>query len=295
MHRILVVDDEPQVRDLTSRALRKCDLRCDTAADGDEAMHRFELQAYDTVVTDLRMPRKHGHSLAVELLGKPSPPKVMVVTGLADPRLVRDLIGRGVEDVLHKPVDYDVLAMKVLAIAEKSARDAPRPSAVGLGAGPKSPAQILKSIEKSLVELTDIFDDSLAGVFEFDDELNEPPKSVSDFITRFGLQEEEDATIPKEVQEARAKERVRCHTSAVAVPVTRRFAPDGEPFRVAIRDVSESGIRLLHTRATNAKYLALSWNAEALPATELRVVAKLMRCKPLSPFYDIGGQFVMAD
>ncbi|MEM8865216.1 MAG: response regulator [Planctomycetota bacterium] len=291
--RTLVVDDEAPVRDLMSRALTRCDLSCDTAGDGDEAMGMFESNPYDVVVTDLRMPRKHGHTLAVELLGKPEPPQVMVVTGLAEPRLVRDLMSRGVEDVLHKPVNFDVLAMKVLALAEKGKRKnaAPAPQPVVAN----SPHNQLMVIEKSLVELTDIFRESLAGLFDFDQELSDVPPAVSEFITRFAQQEAADNTLPKEVLEARLRERVRCHGSAIAIPVTRRFAPCGEPCRVAIRDVSESGIRLLHTRATNSEYLGLSWSAETLPSARLQVVAKVARCRALSPFYDIGGQFVMAD
>ena len=67
MHRALVVDDEPQVRELTSRALARYRFQCDQACDGEEALEACNRVAYDAVVTDLRMPRRHGHSLAVEL------------------------------------------------------------------------------------------------------------------------------------------------------------------------------------------------------------------------------------
>lgn len=292
MYRILVVDDEPQVRDLTSRALRGYGLECDTAADGDEAMRRFEQSPYNAVVTDLRMPRRHGHALAVELLERPSPPKIIVVTGLAAPPLVQDLVSRGVDDIMQKPVNYNVLAAKVKMLAERAATQATQAAAPAAAPAPQTN---LNTIEKSLVELTDIFSESLEGLFDIEDELSDPPSSVSDFVTRFAEQERADPTTPREILEAREKQRVRCHSHAIAVPVTRRFDACGEPFKVAIRDVSESGIRLLHTRATNAKYLGLGWAAETLPAADLRVVAKVMRCKPLSPFYDIGGQFVLAD
>ncbi len=300
MFRTLVVDDEPQVRDLTNRALTQCDIPCDTAHDGEEAMALCENGDYDLVVTDLRMPKRHGHSLAVELLSRPNPPHVMVVTGLAEPRLVRDLMSRGVEDVLYKPVDFNVLAMKVLALSEKSSRsqDAsrsaqPMPNVTA----PPTEYQKLNLVEKSLSELTEIFEESLTGLFDFEEELNELPKSIDEFITRFAQQEggDSDGESSKSASSARAQERLRTEAVAVAVPVTRRFSPTGDPFRVAIRDVSEGGIRLLHTRATNAKYLALSWNADTLPSMQIQVVAKVMRCRPLSPFYDIGGQFVMSD
>lgn len=296
MFRTLIVDDEPLVRDLTSRVLRKHDLPCDTAADGDEAIDMFDRGEYGAVVTDLRMPQRNGHSLAVELLNRPSPPRVLVVTGLAEPRLIRDLIDRGVDDVIFKPVNYDVLAIKVASIAAKgpsTRKAAPPTKAKG---EQLSSHQLLCNIERSLVELTDIFYESLEPVFDFDTELDVPPSSMDDFIVRFAQREESELTLQQQHgHETRQTERVRCHAVVTARPVTRKFVVDGDPFMLAIRDVSEGGIRLLHTRATNAKYLALSWPAETSPAQRLVVVAKIRRCQPLGPFYDIGGEFVLAD
>lgn len=296
MFKTLVVDDEPKARELASAALERCDLACDTAGDGDEALAMYEAaakgpQPYQAVVTDLRMPRRHGHSLAVELLNRPSPPSMLVVTGLADPGLIRDLMSRGVEDVVHKPVNYDVLAMKVLALATKAERNQ-RLAAPNIAPADEA-GQQLNLIEKSLAELTDMFSDSLAGLFEFDKELNDTPKAVSDFIVRFGLMEDEST--PQEVIDARQNERIRTKSIVVAIPVTRRFSATDEPFRVPIRDLSMGGIRLLHTRATNSPFLALKWQAETIPGKTLTVVAKVTRCQPLSPFYDIGGEFVTSD
>ncbi|MEM6331511.1 MAG: response regulator, partial [Planctomycetota bacterium] len=232
MLRALVVDDEPQVRDLTSRALARCRFDCDTAADGQEALELCGANDYHVVLTDIRMPRRHGHALAVELLSRPDPPHVVVLTGLAEPRLVRDLLRRGVSDVICKPVDYAVLAMKVSAVAERqrlagqpppASGGAPSAQATGEPAEPEvSPYQMLHGIEKSLAELTGIFQDTLDGVFDFDpEELNDLPKSVGEFITRFAQQEigQGKTLAEKAAAEARAKTRVRCDGIATAVPV----------------------------------------------------------------------------
>jgi len=295
VYRTLVVDDEPQVRDLTQRALAQCQLQCDLAGDGDEAMRMFNQAPYDAVITDLKMPKRHGHSLATELLSRPKPPKLFVVTGLADARIVRDLVARGAEDVLHKPVNFDVLAMKVLALSEKNRREAEAAKPV---ASRTSTAEVqtqkLAVIERSLVELTTIFEDALRDLMREDVELSCPPKAVSDFIIRFA-QLEEAAIEAQGTHEKRQQERALCHATAVAVPVTRRYIPCGEPFKLAIRDVSEGGIRLLHTRATNAEFLALSWPCETMPSRNISVLIQVTRCQPLSPFYDIGGKFVLSD
>jgi len=118
-YRALVVDDEAQVRQLTMRALSRKGFQCELAANGAEALEMVESSRYDVVITDLRMPRHHGHALAVDLLARENPPAVVVLTGVAEPRLARDLLARGVADVLFKPTDYDFLAAKLETIARQ--------------------------------------------------------------------------------------------------------------------------------------------------------------------------------
>ena len=118
-YRVLVVDDDEAVRRLTVRALSGEGMVCDSAVDGDQACEMARATRYDVVVTDLRMPNRNGHALAVELLQTEPCPLVFVLTGVTEPRLVRDLLIRGVEDVFIKPVDYRVLAAKVTATLKR--------------------------------------------------------------------------------------------------------------------------------------------------------------------------------
>lgn len=126
----LIVDDEPAVRQLTLTALRQRCFACDEAEDGDQAMERVRQKKYDVIITDLRMPRRHGHSFVQEVLEAPAPrPLLIVVTGIAEPRLALDLIARGVDDILLKPVDFKVLAAKIEALCKRrAAGSAPPPT-----------------------------------------------------------------------------------------------------------------------------------------------------------------------
>ncbi|MEO1498818.1 MAG: response regulator [Planctomycetota bacterium] len=294
------MDDEPQVRELTLRALAAAGLACDDAENGAIALEKLRANPFDAVLTDLRMPERHGHALCNDLLAQPTPPQVMVLTALTDARLVRDLMGRGVYDVLQKPVRYDVLAQKVVAMLKCARpRTAPAPAAKPVAAKPAAmKTNFLKKVETTLQELTELFGERLDDVFDDYVELPDPPKAVREFIRRLA---EAEASMPDQngglipTHEARRKERATCFTTAVAVPVDRHWNRVCEPFKLAIRDVSESGLRMLHTRATNAKFVALTWRATQLPSMQFRVVCKVMRCQPCSPFYDIGGMFVMAD
>lgn len=297
---VLVVDDEQQVRELTCRALVRAGLDCDQAADGEQGFRMASGKQYDAVVTDLRMPQRHGHALCTDLLKLPTPPAVMVLTALADARLVRDLMGRGVMDVVQKPVQYDMLAMKVAMMADKSERQAAEAKVAKPKKKMSTKVNLLHQIETSLAEMTDLFGDRLDSVFDWPDELPDPPRAVRDCIRRLAESEVSDsvrATLDSDLMgnSGRKADRVTCCTDAVAVPVDKHWEPTCMPFKLALRDLSDSGARLLYTRATTAKYLALKWNATQLVAKQIRVVLEVTRVKPISPFYDIGGRFIMAD
>ena len=93
--------------------------QCELAADGDEAARLSAKSKFDVIVTDLKMPNKNGHTLALELLQREDRPLVVVYTGVIEPRLAKDLLARGVDDILYKPLDFSVLAAKVSALIER--------------------------------------------------------------------------------------------------------------------------------------------------------------------------------
>jgi DNA-binding response OmpR family regulator len=119
IYRALVVDDDTAVRKATVRALDQERFSCDAAASGDEAKRMLESNRYDVVVTDLQMPNGHGHALALEILALQDHPAVVILTGMLDPRLVKDLIGRGVDCVECKPVRYDLFVAKIKALLDR--------------------------------------------------------------------------------------------------------------------------------------------------------------------------------
>lgn len=124
--RALVVDDEAIVRQTVTLSLEREGFECDTAADGQEAYGLLNRHIYDLLVTDLRMPNKHGHALATEVLDGDSVPRIVVHTALQDPRLIKDLILRGVDDVVCKPTNYEVFAAKVRSLVVRDKRNRQR-------------------------------------------------------------------------------------------------------------------------------------------------------------------------
>lgn len=64
---VLVVDDEPNVREYLAQILRDADFNVLTAADGDKAMEIIRAEPPDFISLDLVMPKKSGHKLLFEL------------------------------------------------------------------------------------------------------------------------------------------------------------------------------------------------------------------------------------
>ena len=64
---ILVVDDEPDVRQYLATVLEDAGFNVLTAADGEEALRMIRAERPDFISLDLIMPRKSGHKLLVEL------------------------------------------------------------------------------------------------------------------------------------------------------------------------------------------------------------------------------------
>ncbi|QDT64094.1 HDOD domain-containing protein [Calycomorphotria hydatis] len=135
--RILIVDDEADVRELLSRALINNEFDCITAENGQQALDIINGNTIDIIITDICMPVMHGHSLITQLLGLPTlASQIIVLTGLQDPRLEADLYRRGVKAVFYKPADFERFAETIRRLFDQSEwRNSSDVGEVGLGGG----------------------------------------------------------------------------------------------------------------------------------------------------------------
>ena len=116
--RALVVDDDPIARKTVKFALEQEDFCCDLAVDGEDALRQLCDNTYDLVVTDLRMPNKHGYSVCTELLERRPRPVIVVHSSVDEPRLTKDLMSRGVDDIVYKPTNYAAFAAKAKGLVD---------------------------------------------------------------------------------------------------------------------------------------------------------------------------------
>ncbi len=108
---VLVVDDEPPIRDVLQRMLEELNCAVLTAAHGADALIRFgeHLGAVKLVLTDLSMPVRDGLNLVQSLRQIAPDLAIITMTGLKDENRVARLKELGVEQNLTKPFTKDDL------------------------------------------------------------------------------------------------------------------------------------------------------------------------------------------
>ncbi|MHC3393788.1 response regulator transcription factor [Streptomyces lavendulocolor] len=129
--RILIVDDEPAVREALRRSLAFEGYGTDVAVDGTDALARMDAYAPDLVVLDVQMPRMDGLTAARRIRAAGSTVPILMLTA-------RDTVGdrvtgldAGADDYLVKPFELDELFARIRALLRRSsyaaASGAPEP------------------------------------------------------------------------------------------------------------------------------------------------------------------------
>jgi excisionase family DNA binding protein len=101
--RVLVVDDEPSIRDLLSKTLALAEYDVDTAPDGTSALDRIRAFGYDLLIVDLRMPGMDGLTLIRQARRLKSDLPVVIITGFSTESSAIDAVNLGVAGYLTKP------------------------------------------------------------------------------------------------------------------------------------------------------------------------------------------------
>jgi DNA-binding NtrC family response regulator len=111
--RILIAEDEKNIREGLAAALELDGHEVATAADGNEAFKRFQKGDIDLVITDLRMPGLSGEELLEKLLAESPGTPVIILTGHGTVEAAVKTMRAGAWDFLIKPVNLDYLSLLV--------------------------------------------------------------------------------------------------------------------------------------------------------------------------------------
>ncbi len=103
--RLLVVDDEPDLRTLYELTLVREGYDVESAGSVAEAWRLLESQRYELLITDMRLPDGSGLDLLARLEAAGRPEKAMVITAYGSPENAVEALKSGAYDYLTKPVD----------------------------------------------------------------------------------------------------------------------------------------------------------------------------------------------
>ena len=100
---VLVVDDEPGMRDTLAAILEYHGYRVVLAADGETAFTAVQSESFDVVVMDVKMPGRDGVSVLQDM-GDP-PPQVILMTAYALEERLRAAVDAKAFAIVHKPFE----------------------------------------------------------------------------------------------------------------------------------------------------------------------------------------------
>ncbi|MCC6902560.1 MAG: sigma-54-dependent Fis family transcriptional regulator [Polyangiaceae bacterium] len=119
MRRILVVDDEENLRLVLRTLLRRNGYEVEVAASGDEALALVETFGPDVILTDVRMPKMGGLDLLATLKAKGNDATVIVMSAYGNTDLALEAMKGGAYDYIQKPFKPDEVVLTLRKAEER--------------------------------------------------------------------------------------------------------------------------------------------------------------------------------
>ncbi len=123
--RVLVVEDEDLLADAIARGLHREAIAADIALDGDEALYKASLTAYDVIVLDRDLPGTHGDDVCRQLVADGYEARILMLTAASE---IQDRVAGlniGADDYLGKPFAFDELIARVRALGRRPSSPPP--------------------------------------------------------------------------------------------------------------------------------------------------------------------------
>jgi len=118
--KILIVDDEPYMRESLQEILSEIGYSCDVCANGKEALNKLEDNEFHLIISDVKMPNMNGIDLLKALRDKGRDIPFLFMTAFATVQQAVKAIKKGAEDYLTKPFDPEVLIEKIEKILDSN-------------------------------------------------------------------------------------------------------------------------------------------------------------------------------
>ncbi len=129
--RILVAEDDLELRQLFCRVLVRSGFTPLEAADGVEALELLEHHAVDLIVSDIMMPRMDGYALVRTLRGSGSKLPVLMITARDGFQDLQSGFLSGADDYMVKPINVNELVLRINALLRRAQMVAERKQTIG--------------------------------------------------------------------------------------------------------------------------------------------------------------------
>ena len=130
--RVLLVEDDASIREVTTLGLERAGFRVTTAADGREGLERFRAAPPDLVVLDVMLPGLDGLEVCREIRRESRVPIVML-SAKADTVDVVVGLELGADDYVTKPFELPELVARIRAALRRASADVPETEVVSVG------------------------------------------------------------------------------------------------------------------------------------------------------------------
>lgn len=117
--KVLLVDDDPDLLDVTAYALRRKGFEVVLASDGNQAVRRWESDEPDLIVLDLGLPRVSGLDVCRKIRQNSTIP-IILLTGSADDEHIEKGFQTGADDYVTKPFSPRQLEMRIRAVMRRA-------------------------------------------------------------------------------------------------------------------------------------------------------------------------------
>lgn len=147
--RALIIDDEPDIRELLSLTLERMKIDCDTAADLAEAKAHLANTTYNLCLTDMKLPDGNGLDLVKTIQQEYVALPVAVITAYGSMDIAIEAMKAGAFDFISKPIDLQNLRSLITkAIASNDVPDGDQENKTRLIGISESVKSLVKSISK---------------------------------------------------------------------------------------------------------------------------------------------------
>ena len=130
--RILLVEDDPSIREITAIGLTAAGFAVTTANDGVEGLERFRTDPFDLVLLDVMLPRLDGYEVCRQIRRTSTIPVVML-TARADTMDVVLGLEAGADDYVRKPFEVPELIARIRAALRRAGTAADGAPALRIG------------------------------------------------------------------------------------------------------------------------------------------------------------------